>query len=88
MIILWNYSINQIGIFVSIDGKEPVLYFIAQSESGNDIPSNVEKGFIAEYLITLVFSSNMDVVYDTSVQGFITADALEARFKFQGEFRL
>ena len=77
--IMEAYSINQIGIFVSIDGKEPVLYFIAQSESGNDIPSNVEKGFIAEYLITLVFSSNMDVVYDTSVQGFITADALEAR---------
>ncbi len=75
-----DYVLNQIGVFISVNNSEPILYFIAQNTNGDNIPAkNTAPGFIAEYLITLIFTNDSDVVIVPEATGFITPDALDAR---------
>jgi len=75
-----GYTLNQLGIFVSVDGGAPILYFIAQNETGDMIPSkDTVAGFLAEYCTTLIFSMRSDVVIECPENAFVTHDALDAK---------
>ncbi len=75
-----GYTLNQLGIYVSVDGSPPILYFIAQNSDGDPIPSNKNvSDFLAEYVTTLIFSMRSDVVLEQPETVFVTSDALDAR---------
>ena len=75
-----GYTLNQLGIFVSVDGGTPILYFIAQHEIGDSIPSkDTMSGYLAEYCTTLIFSMRSDVVVECPETAFVTHDALDAK---------
>jgi len=77
-----GYTLNQLGIFVSVDGGEPILYFLAQNETGDAIPSKeIVPGFLAEYITTLVFSARSDVAVECSESVFVTHDALDTKIE-------
>ncbi len=75
-----GYSLHQLGIYISVDGGPPLLYFIAHKEEGDTIPSKENlPGFISEYVTTLIFSMHADVVLECPETAYITADALDSR---------
>jgi hypothetical protein len=77
-----GYTLNQLGIFVSVDGGPPVLYFIAQNAMGDAIPSkDTVTGFLAEYVTTLIFSMRSDVVIEGAEMVYVTHDALDAKMR-------
>ena len=75
-----GYTLHQLGIYVSVDGGEPILYFIAQNTLGDAIPAkDTAAGFLAEYTTTLIFSMRSEVVLEQPETVFVTHDALDAK---------
>ena len=75
-----GYMLNQIGVFIRVNGRDPILYYLAEKKIGDDIPSHSSvAGFVVEYVVTIIFSSNVNPVISCNEIGYITADALDAR---------
>ena len=72
-----GFALTQISVFASIDGADPVLYFIAQRTDALLIPSSTEtERFIYEPTVNLTFTSDGELQINVAESGFVTPDAL------------
>lgn len=77
-----GYTAKQIGVFAQAEGEEEILFFIAQSTTGQIIPStqDMPNGYTAEFhfVIATANASKLNITVDAT--GLLTESAADEKY--------
>jgi hypothetical protein len=72
-----GYTLNQIGVWASVDGGIPVLFMIMQDAVGMAIPSNSEiENFVFEFYAAIDFSNESQFTVTVDMTSLVTMTTL------------
>lgn len=73
-----GYKMQQVGIWVAVDGGEPVLFSVQQDDDGVDIPSKDEiPEFVLDFYVMLEYSGRLSIKVQYDPKALVSMEQLK-----------